>query len=504
MGDAKEENIELKLDTSGALSKNQKAGIYNNYLSSLKGQIVEFMFIDDKMAIELMQAYNELLSQIDTDGTLSFDMLKKLNDLEARVAKAKGESLKQSSENVTAFESKCVSLLEELNQDTIEKTEEGLRNLRAILESGNSTYTLEQRSQIQNLLSNLHFHIIKEKVRGGSPDLDLKEEIPKAEQAEMKVAMYYQAARLLNNSDNRKKEFGQKIKTSMQLYSQTPEAMQMLYDKSIWENFVQADGKTQQMTKTKSEQSNSLALVPQKQGIFQRLGNLFRKRTEIEKIADEVVTSEMLEKFIDHSVPQSQRYIPDKKLPVYLFLQQLEQLSRQEEQSISFPCRATNGVIYECRIDGKERRDIYDPNVKDLYIKFQNENERQLSRKDVSCYVEDNPILLIQFAEFLGYGEEFAQQVGQFYYNEPKKGNVYRLEYEKFAQQVYLRLQKALKEYKNTKDRFFFEENDKREQASSKRKQFVEELRVSGGEMQQLRERTEEQPQVEREEGKNR
>ena len=141
----------------------------------------------------------------------------------------------------------------------------------------------------------------------------------------------------------------------MQLYSQAKQEDEVIYDKTIWNSFIEAEGAAKGREAVKQERSTSTALVlaNKRQNIFQKLWKSITgiKKSEIEKIAEEVVTDEMLDKFVDYNMPPSQRYVPDRKLPVYLMLQQLEELEHKSESSISFDYVADNGISYMCNIN---------------------------------------------------------------------------------------------------------------------------------------------------------
>ena len=396
-----------------------------------------------------------------------------LNKLEQRVEEEK--SVKQTNSSISAFENKCIELLDGLSLSTIEQTEEGWRNLKNLFESAKGTCTLEQISQVQNFLSNVHFHIIKTKMVANQGEINLRDEIEEQEQAEMKSTMYYHATELLSSTNGRKKEFGEKIKTSMQLYSQAKQEDEVIYDKAIWNSFIEAEG-TVKGKQEEQHTSTALVLAGKKQNVFQRLWKSITgiKKSEIEKIAEEVVTDEMLDKFIDYNMPPSQRYVPDRRLPVYLMLQQLKELEREAESSISFDYVADNEISYMCHITYEDPRD----HVPETNITFTHEGGRQITKRSVGYRTYNNPIRIIRFANFLGCGGRAKQEIGNFFITEQK--DKFKEYYDvRFIKNLWKRLQRAMQEYDKEYFAFFTNEDERAKRAQTERQEFLDSLRAT-------------------------
>lgn len=402
---------ELKLN-SLPLTDNHKDKLYREDISGLKSQILELMLIDPAIATEFMKQYNQIISSIDDNGVLSFDMINNLSDFKKRLNKAIDDLNEEKSSLVIAVSNKCERILDELTPDTVALAEDEWKQLK----EQEFSCTLEERSQIENILSNLHFHIIKEKVKTSSVT-DLREEIPEEEISEMKSCLYYQVAQLLNSQDENQRAIGEDIQSDMLLYRSGKSPDEMVYDVDIWKQFIKAYGEKiahQERDIIDVEPRTETALALQKKpGLFVRIGKFLSslRKTPIEKIADIAVTADVLHSAILSYTEDSklspealEEYgkIADKKLPVYSFL---ENLIPYGGNSTSFNFDK-NGINYTCNMFLSGSGDQCTIHLK--------HNEETILVKD--CFFNnkcDSPINILKFADFLFGQEESSSKLEQ-------------------------------------------------------------------------------------------
>ena len=486
--------LQSSSDITYHLTANKKQSFYLQDLSPMKKKIMGIFFMNPQLAANLMNRYNQLVDEIDETGQISIRDMSELLDLENQIEETQQ---KLDKGNIEAFYYQCEKLLSELTPENINTTEEAWKKMRGLLQDKIGILTLQERSQIENALSGLRFYIIREKVKQNGQQVDLLQEIPEEESAELETAFYFQLSQLLSSSNRKIKQIAEDIKNQGILYQGASGTNSIIYDKKVWEQLAQIpilpqdkQEMSQVPNSNEDKVSENLALVPIKQNFFQRIWekfkNIKRTKSEIEKITEEVVTEEMLEEYQDLSMPPSQRYIPDKRLPVYDFLKKMMELQddleyKGKKMKDSFCFKDETGVSYICEIK-TEKHDI--PITGDVYVQLTLDGGKTSIQKEDSYYnFFENPLVIKRMADFLHLGGEFEQFLGNYYKNaslhidnyiSPEEGIEKKPYYKKLAK----RLERAMKEYKETQFEFYAQEEKKQIGAKQKRQSFLQSIQL--------------------------
>lgn len=486
---------EKKLQSSGGyeLDSGRKQAVHKELLP-IQSDIMSILLFDLDKGTELLQRYRLLIQQFDENQEVSVSMMGELANLERDV-----NSIKQSASQtkIDAYEVKCNELLEGLNSSTIEQTHRSLENLRESFESRIGEFSLSDINRIKNAFANVRFFIIREK-RKEFPYLDIQGEISEDEVKGLESIFSYQVMQLLNSSKPRIQDMGKRIRDDLALISGGKNSV--VYDSSIWDKFGSIPMLPQEKSQTTEnredkKEDKSLALVVRKPSIWERIASRFRGRgkTEIEKLADEVVTQDMLDVYIDFSKPEGQRYVPDKRLPIY---DGLKKIYEEKEEWIRKAKKGNTSREIEWTFEegGKE----FTISIKEIgksinYITIDREiyasikalqGEKVIKKRGFSLVsdTENSQIAIIQFAKLLGIGEQVEQLVGTLWlraqaveaekelYGRDKKGYIIKLQQ---------RLEKAMREYEQTQFDFYTTEDMKKAEQqteSDKRRKFIQEL----------------------------
>lgn len=482
---------EKKLQSNGAyeLNDGRKQAVHKELLP-IQSDIMSILLFDLDKGTELLQRYRLLIQQFDEKQEVSMSTMGELVNLERDV-----NSIKQSASQtkIDAYEVKCNELLEGLNSNTIEQTHRSLENLKESFENRIGEFSLSDINRIQNVFASVRFFVIREK-RKEFPYLDLQEEISEDEVKGLESIFSYQVIQLLNSSKPRIQDMGKRIKDDLALVSGGKDSV--VYDSSIWDKFgsipMLPQEKSQMTENRKDKKENkSLALVVRKPSIWERITSKFRGigKTEIEKLADEVVTQDMLDAYIDFSKPEGQRYIPDKRLPVYDFLKKMYEEKEKWEKRLKRG-KCSREAQWNFESEGKEfsinLREIREDNsiIESIYATIKALQGEKTIRK-YEYYVGSDyisHITTVQFAKLLGIDEQVKQLLGTLWLKAKTSENGLVNDYalnNKYITKLQQRLKKVMAEYQQTQFEFYTTEDARKAEKQTecdKRKKFIQEL----------------------------
>lgn len=504
---------EEKLQSSGGYELNggRKQAVHKELLP-IQSDIMNILLFDLDKGTELLQRYRSLIHQFDEKEKVSVSLMGELVNLERDVKAIKQRA---SQTQVNAYEMKCNELLEELNSNNIEQTQRSLENLKESFENRMGEFSLSDIDRIQNVFATVRFFIIREK-RREFPYLDLQEEILEEEVKGLESVFSYQVMQLLNSSKPRIQDMGKRIRDDLALISGGKESI--VYDASIWDKFRSIPMLPQEKSKVVEDrqdkkQNQSLALVVRKPRVWERIKEKIsgRKKTEIEKLADEVVTQDMLDEYIDFSKPEGQRYIPDKRLPVYDFLKKMHEEQEVWQKKARRKGKNSREIEWRFEDEGKEfaisLREV-GKSANHQHVTNWNyatitalQGGKAINKQKLFDAYESH-IMTIQFAKLLGLEETVKQLLGilwlkaeaeedgfvyfHIFYSRDKKGYITKLQE---------RLEKVMQEYEQTQYDFYTTEDvrkTEKQTENDKRRKFIQELPKA--QAQDLRQLGEEEP----------
>lgn len=467
------------------LTDNHKQKLYIDSFRDMKSQILEITLIDYETGTKLMRDYVELTRKIDSSGELSKDIFSEMETLRKSVEEHKSTELAKKDVAVVTIRGKCDYLMSMLSADTLEEVESSWRELKESVESRKIPCSLEELSQIQNVLTYLHFAIIKEKVKK-DPSINMQDEISHEEVSEMTSSMYFQITSLLNSADERQTKIGQDIKNNVLLYVQMKQSDKIPYDKQIWRMFAEADiEKDNGIAVQKNDMpkaTNNLPAINTRSGIMQRIMGMFNRKSEIDRITEEVVTDDKIYEAVCKAIQDRvkgedirargiEEYYrsADRRLPVFDFLKSIDIEDGKARESHQFTLlrkgawdciSITDEPLNKC-VTYWVKRGLNESGVR------------------IKCGRHSNLIDLYHFANLLG---EATSGTFQFHLDNcgetlPDSDKVYQ---DEFIADLSKRLKRAMKEYRKQKKSFFMTEEGKIKEATSenKKKAFIEGVAV--------------------------
>lgn len=476
----------IKDDKGLPFSHEGKLRFYDNELSMIKAQILELILVQPELSAKFMKQYNEFLRKIEQDGVVSVNLMREISDFKEELSKAKEEISEEKDTVVFAFKNKCKELIDSLSVKQVREIEEEWNRLRKKLDSGEIKCTLKQKSEIQNLLSTLHFFIITEKIRGNQ-EIDLKSEIPETETGEMLSVIYYQLSRLCNSKYSVDSELGNSIKTDITLYAGASTSGELVYDRKIWEQFAK-EGIIRVDKSQISIVNNLPTAVKKKPSFFERIGRMAKMivSSEIDKMAGQGVTDERLRKvaedllmkrFGECDVKMLERYlqVADRRLPVYVLLRQIKE--KKDVDVLEFDFLQSPKRQYNCHIskeEGENEKFIIRNNLGQA-IKFQLYSYYEGSGGALYSHIA-NIIELFNVAEFLNKQEGMKETIINFATsNDSKHPSEEELYNQKLIRKIEQRLRRALTEYDQTQFDFFLDEYEKMDMVRGVRQKFLAE-----------------------------
>lgn len=325
---------------------------------------------------------------------------------------------------INDFRIRCQNLTNSLNQNTVKEIEAECEEAMKIV---NSVWTEDERVQVRDMLLDLYSAIIKEKLA-------------------------------------------------------TPTELRLIYQSEISERKT---GYPLAMILERANRGDvgKNSIISPKQSRLQRFFHTLGK-TEIERITDEVVTDEMLSEAVRRQMAvygvefgeseyQKCLEAADRKLPVYEFLRKLEQ---DRSGSYEFDLRGKeDGIQYKCHITLE-----YHLGKISIINEYGEEKNFGFSMEEgcgmidyafVAPYIVD-PIYFIKFAEFLGQGKQFKEELVEFVIND-RKSTFYK---EVFVRRIRNSLKKAMEEYKGDEYKFFSGEKQKIASIINQRKNFQKQI----------------------------
>lgn len=314
----------------------------------------------------------------------------------------------------------------------------------------------------------------------------------------MTNSMYFQITSLLNSGDEKQTQIGQDIKNNVLFYSQTGQVDKISYDSQIWGMFAKADmtkdnGIEFQKSDTPQAVSN-LPAIRTNNSLLQRIMGIFNRKSEIDRITDEVVTDDRIYEAVCKAIQDRvkgedarargiEEYYrsADRRLPVFDFLRSIDIEKGKDRKPVSFDYRIASEID---RDETYIRHEISDVAfINRVNYRIDSDMRENASNIGIECKKHANLIDLYHFSNFLGEstGSSFRKRIAEYL----SKYFIDYLEYNKIYQDELIadlskRLKRAMKEYRKQKKSFFMAEEEKIREATSenKRRAFAEGVAV--------------------------
>ena len=254
----------------------QKNKIYNEQLKPLKLRISQILLYDTKVAIQLLQEYNELI-----ENTPDNELMDKITELEFRITEyEKGQGKEKSFEDKSQT---IISQIEELNTMSenlsLDDFEQEVSKLIENYKDKLGDYNFGDRDEIEDKIYELKAKLVMREVNELYPD---NIDISKEDEIGLMMYLNKELNRLQQNKNPKAKSYVERVKYNLM---SGPEA---LHNSETWKllSYAQKEKFETEITRTNqlSSQTTALSVIkkPRKRiNLLEKIRSIFSSSKEL-------------------------------------------------------------------------------------------------------------------------------------------------------------------------------------------------------------------------------